>query len=93
MGTSTVTRHTVRTGDRKNDYVVILGGVDAAPSLPPKTVIESGAPFAKVGSSPVYLECRMLRAGVDPFAVPAERLLDDSIAVAVDPRNVLELRP
>jgi len=92
IGASMITRHVVPVGDRKNDYLVILGDVDAVPALAPKTQLESGAPLGKVGSSPVYLECRMLRAGIDPFTVPAERLLDDSVAVAVDPRNLLELR-
>jgi hypothetical protein len=93
LGSSTITRHSVRTGDRKNDYLVVVGDLDAAPALAPRTEIASGAPLGKVGSSPIYVECRLLRTGVDPFAVPAERLLDDTVAVAVDPRNLLELSP
>jgi hypothetical protein len=92
VGSTAVTRHTVRAGDRKTDYVVILGSLDAVPALAPKTEVANGAELGKVGSSPVYLECRLLRPGVDVFAVPAERLLDESVAVAVDPRNVLKLR-
>jgi hypothetical protein len=92
VGASTITRHVVRAPDGDNDYLVIIGNLDAVPALAPKTEVQSGAPLGKVGSSPVYLECRLLRAGVDPFAVPAERLLEESTAVAVDPRNLLELR-
>jgi len=92
IGNSTITRHTVRAGDRKNDYLVIVGNLETTPTLTPKTEIQDATSIGKVGSSPVYFECRMLRPGVDPFAVPGERLLDESLAVAVDPRNVLRLR-
>jgi hypothetical protein len=92
VGNSTVTRHMVRSADRMNDYIVILGNLDAVPAFVPKTSIEKGASIGKVGSSPVLLECRVLRVGIDPYAIPAERFLDESVAVSVDPRNVLELR-
>jgi hypothetical protein len=92
VGNSTVTRHSVRSADRKIDYIVILGNLDAMPALVPQAAVEKGAPLGKVGRSPIYLECRMLRDGVDPYATPSERFLDESVAVSVDPRNVLELR-
>jgi hypothetical protein len=92
VGNSTVTRHTVRSADRTSDYIVILGNLDATPALVPKAALEKGARLGNVGSSPVYLECRVLREGVDPYAIPAEHFLNESVAVSVDPRNVLELR-
>lgn len=92
VGASAVTRHSVRSADRTNDYVVIVGNLDAVPALVPKSAMEKSAPLGKVGRSPVYLECRMLRDGVDPYATPAERFFDEAVAVSVDPRNVLELR-
>lgn len=91
-GNSTVTLHAVRSADSTNDYIVILGNLDAIPALVPRAPVEKGARVGKVGSTPVFLECRMLRGGVDPYAIPAERFLDESVAVSVDPRNVLELR-
>jgi hypothetical protein len=87
-----VTRHSVRSVDRIDDYIVIVGNLDTIPTLAPKAAMEKSTPLGKVGQSPVYLECRMLRDGVDPYATPAERFFDESIAVSVDPRNVLELR-
>jgi hypothetical protein len=88
-GKTIITRHSVRAGDRKNDYVVILGNLGDVNALAPKTPIEGLTPIGTVGSAPVYLECRLLRPGVDPFAVPSEQLLEESTTVAVDPRNVL----
>jgi hypothetical protein len=92
VGDTVVTRHRVRAGSREQDYVMLLGNLDGLRDLAQNAALENGAPLATVGSSPVHLELRLLRPGVDPFSVPAERLLDDSETVPVDPRNLLPLK-
>lgn len=92
VGDSLVTHHRTRSSGRERDYVLVLGNLDAVREFAQKSAVDPNAPVAKVGSVPVYFEVRLLRSGVDPFAVPAERLLDDAETVAVDPRNVLRLR-
>jgi hypothetical protein len=92
VGDTIITRHRIHSGDRDKEYVVILGNLDAARELAQKTPLPSGTPLAKVGSVPVRLELRLVQPGVDPFSVPAERLLDDSVTVPVDPRNLLPVK-
>jgi hypothetical protein len=89
---SIATLHTVRTSDRASDYLVIVGRLAGSNALVRKTDVAADTPLGTVGGSPVYLETRLVRPGVDPFVVPTERLLDDSVSVPVDPRNVLRLR-
>lgn len=66
--------------------------VDGARDLPPKSELANGAPFGKVGSSPIKFGTRLVLPGVDPFAVDAERLLEGSETTRVDPRNLLPER-
>lgn len=87
-----ITLHTVQTGARRSDYVTVIRNLDDARVLPPKSDLANGAPLGKVGAGPITLETRLVLPGVDPFAVEADRLLEDSETTAVDPRNVLPRR-
>jgi hypothetical protein len=91
-GATILTRHTVKSGDRRNDYVVVLENLNEARELSPKATLPNGSPVGKTSASPMYLEVRLVRPGVDVFAAAPERLLDDAETVPVDPRNVLPLK-
>lgn len=92
IGGTVIIRSTVRTSGRTGNYLSVIGNLDEPRGLAPKTELQDGAEIGKSGPEPLYFEIRLVRAGVDPFAVPADRLLDDSQTVSVDVRNLLRRR-
>jgi hypothetical protein len=92
VGATVVTVHTVAVGGRKSAVLVIIGNLASAPPLSPGQELGPAAPLGALGSAPLYLETRLLGAGVDPLAVARDQLRSDATSVLVDPRNVLAKR-
>jgi len=101
FGTTVMTRQTVREGGKLHDYVVIFGHLDAiAPGVEQGHVLKDGDLVGYVGDSGspelvhLHYETRRVREGVDVMkhSVEPARLLDNSVSIACDPRNVLPLR-
>lgn len=99
FGITVVTRHTVREGGQLRDYLLLFGHLErAAPGLASGARLREGDPIGQVGDtgSPelvhLHLEARRVRDGVDVAKTPPGRLLDSSVSVVCDPRNVLPLK-
>jgi murein DD-endopeptidase MepM/ murein hydrolase activator NlpD len=102
FGTTVMTRQTVREGGKIRDYVVIFGHMDAvAPGVLAGRTLKSGDLVGYVGDtgSPelvhLHYETRRVRDGVDIIKRAASGpawLVDDSVSIVCDPRNVLPLR-
>jgi murein DD-endopeptidase MepM/ murein hydrolase activator NlpD len=97
FGTTVVMRHTVREGGQLRDYLVLFGHLDAiAPGLLRGARVRDGDLIGFVGDtgSPelvhLHLEARRVRDGVDVLKAEG-RLLDGSVSIVTDPRNVLPL--
>ena len=100
FGTTVVTRHTLREGGRLRDYLVLFGHLES-----PATGISAGSRIAEgdvigyVGDtgSPelvhLHLETRRVREGVDVTKLSPVRLLDETVSVVSDPRNILPRKP
>jgi murein DD-endopeptidase MepM/ murein hydrolase activator NlpD len=94
FGNSVVTRHTLREGGGKHDYIVIYGHLSETPkTLTFGAHVADGEVIGSVGDSGspnmvhLHLEARRLRDGVD-----ARRLYRDAFiaqSIVTDPRNVL----
>ncbi|MFO0671500.1 MAG: M23 family metallopeptidase [Polyangiaceae bacterium] len=100
FGTTVVTRQTIREGGRLRDYLVLFGHLDrAAPGLAAGTRLKEDDVLGFVGDtgSPelvhLHLETRRVRDGVDVAKVSPAQLLDGSVSVVCDPRNVLPRKP
>jgi murein DD-endopeptidase MepM/ murein hydrolase activator NlpD len=98
FGETVVTRHTVREGGRKRDYVLLFGHLDeAAEGVRRGRRLRAGQLVGYVGNtdSPefvhLHLEARRLREGVDPWKVAPWNINAREISVVTDPRNVLPL--
>jgi hypothetical protein len=87
-GQTLVTRHAVRAGARREDVLVVLGNLADARALAPKEELGDADAVAKTRGT-LYLECRLVRPGVDVATLAPERLLDDAVTVSTDVRNVL----
>jgi murein DD-endopeptidase MepM/ murein hydrolase activator NlpD len=99
FGTTVVTQHLVRESGRLRAYVVLYGHLDHAPGeLTPGAHVKAGDVVGFVGDtgSPgivhLHLEVRQVRDGVDLAKVAPRRLVEQSVSVVCDPRNVLPLR-
>jgi murein DD-endopeptidase MepM/ murein hydrolase activator NlpD len=102
FGTTVMTRQTVREGGRIRDYVAIFGHMDSiAPGLAAGRTLKNGDLVGYVGDtgSPelvhLHYETRRVRDGVDILKQMARGpawLVDDSVSIVCDPRNVLPLR-
>jgi hypothetical protein len=99
FGTSVVTRHTLREGGKRHDYIVIFGHLDkAGDGVWRGRRLRAGETVGFVGDtdSPefvhLHLEARRMREGVDAWKVPAWSLDAREVSVVCDPRNVLPLR-
>ena len=97
FGVTVVTRHRVDDSGRKRDYLLFHGRLDRAePTLAVGAKVEAGATlgFARAdnggGLIEIYIEARLLRDGatLDP-----KKLTDASVALPIDARDVLPLRP
>lgn len=100
FGTTVVTRHTIHEGGRLRDYLVLFGHLDRpAPGLAPSARLQQDDVVGFVGDtgSPelvhLHLETRRVRDGVDVTKVGVGRLLDATVSVVCDPRNVLPRKP
>jgi hypothetical protein len=100
FGTTVVTRNAVREGGRLRDYLVLFGHLERpAPGLAPTARLHEGDVLGFVGDtgSPelvhLHLETRRVRDGVDASKVGPGRLVDPSVSVVCDPRNVLPRKP
>jgi murein DD-endopeptidase MepM/ murein hydrolase activator NlpD len=103
FGTTVMTRQTVREAGKIRDYLVIFGHMDAiAPGVGAGRTLKAGDLVGYVGDtgSPelvhLHYETRRVREGLDILKrVPAGPawLVDDSVSIVCDPRNVLPLRP
>ena len=99
FGTTVVTRHTIREGGKKRDYVLIFGHLDkAADGIWRGQKLRSGELVGLVGDtdSPefvhLHLEARRMRDGVDAWKVPGWTFNAREVSTVCDPRNVLPLR-
>jgi murein DD-endopeptidase MepM/ murein hydrolase activator NlpD len=100
FGLSVVTRHAVREGGRLRDYILIHGHLDgAAPGLQRGARAPEGALLGYVGDSGsagvvhLHLEIRRVRDGIDTSALQPGKFAANDQTIAVDPRNLLPLRP
>jgi murein DD-endopeptidase MepM/ murein hydrolase activator NlpD len=98
FGTTVVMRHTVREAGQLRDYLVLFGHLDAvAPGLVRGAHVRDGELVGFVGDtgSPelvhLHLEVRRVRDGLDVQKVEIGRLLEGSVSIVTDPRNVLPL--
>jgi hypothetical protein len=98
FGETVVTRHTVREGGRKRDYVLLFGHLDeAAEGVRRGRRLRAGQLVGYVGNtdSPefvhLHLEARRLREGIDPWKVAPWNINAREVSVVTDPRNVLPL--
>lgn len=96
FGNSVVTRHTLREGGSRHDYVVIYGHLSETPkSLMLGARIAEGEVIGSVGDSGspnmvhLHLEVRRLRDGVSARRLYSSAFLTQS--VVTDPRNVLPI--
>jgi hypothetical protein len=99
FGTTVVTRHTLREGGKRRDYILIFGHLEkAAENVYRGRRLRGGEVLGFVGDtdSPefvhLHLEARRMREGVDAWKVPAWSLDAREVSVVCDPRNVLPLR-
>jgi hypothetical protein len=99
FGTTVVTRHTLREGGRKRDYVLIFGHLEeAGEGVHRGSRLRSGDLVGYVGDtdSPefvhLHLEARRLRDGVDAWRVGGWNINAREISIVSDPRNVLPLK-
>ncbi len=97
FGPTVVTRHEVEEGGRKLRYLMFHGRLDRTePAVVRGAKLEAGTTlgFARSdnggGLIEVYLEARLLREGA---ALDESKLTDPSVAVPIDLRDVLPLRP
>jgi hypothetical protein len=107
FGTTVVTSHTVRESGRLRRYLVVHGRLDGlGPSIEVGRELAEGDVVGFVGDtgSPgyvhLYLDTRQVREaldaegaeGVDLGPLDLARLVEPSVSIAIDPRNVLPTR-
>ncbi len=99
FGETVVTRHTLREGGRKRDYVLIFGHLEEpAEGVHRGSRLRAGDLVGYVGDtdSPefvhLHLEARRLRDGIDAWRVGGWNINAREISVVSDPRNVLPLK-
>ena len=98
FGSSVVTRHTVREGDRLREYVIVYGHLQGpAPGLSRGMNVREGALLGFVGDSGspgdvhLHLEVRRVREGVNVASLASGELTKNARTVACDPRNVMPI--
>lgn len=99
FGTTVVTRHSLAEAGRSRDYVVIYGHLDAAAAgLAPGARLPAGSLLGYVGDSGsegkvhLHLEVRQVRDAIDPASLRGTAVVQPSVTIVTDPRNVLPLR-
>jgi hypothetical protein len=97
-GVTVATIHEVAGGDRPRRYLVLFGGLTRpGPGVVTGARVRPGdvLGFARaIGGQRgrFYVETRLLREGVAGGFDRPQRLVDDAVGIAVDPRNVLGLK-
>jgi murein DD-endopeptidase MepM/ murein hydrolase activator NlpD len=106
-GTTVVVSHTVREAGRLRRYLLVYGRLDGlGPSIEVGRSLSEGDVIGFVGDSGspgyvhLYLDARQVReeldaeggAGVDLAPLDIARLVEPSLSIAIDPRNLLPLR-
>lgn len=98
FGETVITRHTLREGGRKRDYVLLFGHLEeAAEGVRRGRRLRAGQLVGYVGNtdSPefvhLHLEARRVREGIDPWKIAPWNVTAREISVVTDPRNVLPL--
>ena len=98
FGNTVVTRHTVQEAGRTRDYVVLYGHLERpAPSLAPGTRVPAGALLGFVGDSGsegkvhLHLEVRQVRDTATDSDLRGTSVVQPSVSIVCDPRNVLPL--
>lgn len=95
VGPTVVTTHMVREGGRLRQILLVHGYLDHVSDRAIEgSSVDEGEVLGYVGSVPtgrdvLYLEARQVREGTNVSAVDAARLLDASVSVGCDVRNVL----
>jgi murein DD-endopeptidase MepM/ murein hydrolase activator NlpD len=99
FGTTVLTRHTLKEGGQRRDYVLLFGHLDAiAPGLSRGMTLKEGDLVGFVGdtSSPelvhLHLEARRVREGIDLSKYSGGMLIQNEVSIVCDPRNVLPLK-
>ncbi|WP_394828739.1 M23 family metallopeptidase [Pendulispora albinea] len=99
FGTSVVTRHTIREAGQLRDYLLLYGHLaSAAPGLAVGATAREGDLLGFMGDtgSPelvhLHLEVRRMREGVDVSSKIGAQLMESSVSIVCDPRNVLPLK-
>jgi murein DD-endopeptidase MepM/ murein hydrolase activator NlpD len=99
FGNTVITRHTLREGGSKHDYLVIWAHLDEpAQELWWGKKLRAGELVGFVGNSDspdfvhLHLEVRRLRTWIDSSKLTPAKAVDRELSVVTDPRNVLPLR-
>jgi murein DD-endopeptidase MepM/ murein hydrolase activator NlpD len=99
FGNTVVTRHVVREGGVRREYVVLLGHLErAASTIARGTVLKAGEVLGYVGDSGspgavhLHYEARRVREGFEAMKLETGELTRNARTVACDPRNVLPLQ-
>ncbi len=99
FGSTVVTSHLVREAGRLREYVVLFGHLEGfGPAAVPGSPLATGDVIGGVGDtgSPgnvhLHLEVRQVRDGARLRPVDAHRIVDPSVTIPCDPRNVLAPR-
>ncbi len=92
VGATLVTLHATRINERPEGYLVIIGNLVTAPAYAPHAKLSPDTVVGKSGTTPLYLETRLVRPDTDVFALTPKQLLDEATTVSVDLRNVFRVR-
>ena len=98
VGMTVVTRHKLEEAGRKKEYLLVHGHLDEVASgiglgalvLEGEAIGTAGEPAAD-GRVFVHLEVRQVRDGVDQSRIRSNALMDPSVSIVCDPRNVLPI--
>lgn len=96
FGVTVITSHTIREASRLRQYLVVYGhlqspGVVAGARMKEGTVIGWAGDSGSPGVVHLHLEVRQVREGV-AVTRESKKLVDPSVSVACDPRNVMQPR-
>lgn len=92
LGPSVVTHHRVGSGGGARSYLAVYAGLDAlAPGLQTGAAIGPATTLGQLSSRPtrLHFQVRLVRDGVRVDELGEDDLLDPSLSIATDPRNVL----
>jgi hypothetical protein len=91
-----LTLHRVSRNGVSRSYLLSYDGLTFDANAPDADV-PVGTPLGQLrpsaGGAALQLRVRQLRRGADLEQLPVERLLDDSVSLECDPRNVLPAKP